>query len=284
MGSSEESRDFWTSKQYATSAAFVPQLTQKVVQYLAVEENDRILDLGCGDGILTAQIASALKSGYILGLDASPSMIQSAQHAYPTLTHPRCEFRVKDCTQLIEGPSRDGAIDGTWDKVFSNAALHWILRSPSTRLSVLEAAYRALKPGGTFVFEMGGAGNVSEIHAALTAGLLHFGCPLETARAASPWFFPSDAWMKNALEGVGFTVDKVELEYRPTKLTEAQNGGLEGWVKLFGASVLDHVEESKRDECVGWVSALLQTIVTREEDGSQWLGYVRLRGVATKGA
>lgn len=93
--------------------------------------------------------------------------------------------------------------------------------------------------------------------------------------------------MRGALEEIGFEVDTCELEYRPTKLTEqgGKEGGLEGWVRLMGAIFLEAIEdEAKRDEAVKEVCELLQTIVTREEDGSQWLGYVRLRGVARRPA
>lgn len=164
----------------------------------------------------------------------------------------------------------------------SNAALHWILRDESTRLSTLRAIYDCLKPGGTFVFEAGGHGNVSEMMTAMLWALVHHGLSIEEARAATPWFFPSDVWMKDALEGLGFRVDKIELEYRPTQLTTAAGGGLPGWIRLMGAQMLDALPEEKRELVVKEVCDVLQTVVTRNEDGSQWLGYVRLRGIARK--
>src|SRR4051794_32037392 len=95
----------------------------------------------------------------------------------------------------------------------SNAALHWILRSPDTRLATLSAIFSALKPNGKFVFEMGGAGNVGEIQSALFFALIrHGGMSIAAAHAANPWFFPSEAWMRTKLEDIGFRVDKLELE------------------------------------------------------------------------
>ena len=165
----------------------------------------------------------------------------------------------------------------------SNAALHWILRDSSTRVNTLRACFSALKTGGAFVFEMGGAGNVAEVHTALMSALLHQGLSIHQAREASPWFFPSDVWMRKTLEDIGFIVEVLEVEYRPTKLTIGDEGGLRGWVKLMGASMLGVLEdESKREAALEQVCKVLSTIVTRIEDGSEWLGYVRLRGVARK--
>lgn len=149
-------------------------------------------------------------------------------------------------------------------------------------MSTLRGIHGCLKPGGTYVFEMGGHGNVAETKTALTYALVQHGIPIEQAREASPWFFPSDTWMKNALEEVGFQVENIELEYRPTKLTSDTKGGLEGWIRLMGARFLDVLPAEKRDVAVRQICDVLQDVVTRGEDGSQWLGYVRLRGIAKK--
>lgn len=105
-------------------------------------------------------------------------------------------------------------------------------------MATLRAIYDSLKPGGSFVFEMGGHGNVAETMTALLFTLMQQGVSVEKAREANPWFFPSDSWVKEALEKVGLQVDKIETEYRPTKLTAAANGGLAGWIKLMGAQFL----------------------------------------------
>lgn len=158
-----------------------------------------------------------------------------------------------------------------------------MLRDSSTRLNTLKACFSALKPGGAFVFEMGGAGNVAEANTALISAIVHQGLSIDRARKASPWFFPSEVWMSKTLEDIGFVVEILEVEYRPTELTTGDEGGLRGWVKLMGASMLEVVEdESKRSAAIDEVCDVLSTAVTRVEDDSQWLGYVRLRGVAKK--
>ena len=274
-------KDHWSSTAYQSAAAFVPKLTSKVVSYLDVQPNDRILDVGCGDGTLTAQIAEAAGSGQVLGLDASQSFISTAEEKYATSS---CTFKLQDCTKLEECPE---AIDGSWDKVFSNAAMHWILRNTETRIRFFDNVYKALKPGGSFVFEQGGGGNVGEVQAASVAALTHAGLSLDEVREANPWFFPTTNWMSETLTNAGFEVEKCELEYRPTKLTvdtDDKSGGLEGWARLMCAQYLEKVSAEKQTGVLREICEILDSVIAREADGSKYLGYVRLRAVARKKA
>ena len=128
---------------------------------------------------------------------------------------------------------------------------------------------------------MGGHGNVSEVLTAFIFALVQNGIPIEKAREARPWFFPSEAWMKSTLESIGFQVERIETEYRPTQLTTTADGGLAGWGRLFGAQFLEALPAEKREPVIQQICDVLQTAATRE-DGSQWLGYVRLRGIARR--
>jgi hypothetical protein len=170
-----------------------------------------------------------------------------------------------------------------FDKVFSNAALHWILGSPLYRDDVFRGVNSALKEGGTFVFEMGGKGNVTEMRAAiLQAVSKRVGA--ETAREADPWFFPDEEWMWAALERHGFVVEKMELEERPTKVEEGKGGGIEGWVRLMGSKFFDVVGkegEEAREDCIREAVGRLEE-ECRMEDGAHAIGYVRLRALARK--
>lgn len=275
-------KDHWSAEKYSAAANFVPQLTTKVLQHLSPQPGESILDIGCGDGQLTTKLASSVgPTGRVLGLDASASFIASARAAN---THPHCAYELQDCTALAANAS---AASAQWDKAFSNAAMHWILREPATRAGFFAAVHGLLKPGGKFVFEMGGKGNVAEFHAAFVGALTtHGGLGIARARAASPWFFPSTDWMAMALGEAGFDVEVCESEYRPTKLTEEKedgSGGVEGWVRLMGAKFLEAVEgEERREKVVRAVCDWVEDAVQREEDGSKWIGYVRCRAVATK--
>lgn len=271
----QDRKDHWIAKAYTDSASFVPRLTSTVVAWLDPQPNDIILDVGCGDGLLTAQIKESCAS--VTGVDASANLINAARTSYGSI--PDLSWEVHDCRFLEKSRHFQ---PGHYTKIFSNAAFHWILRDPLTRQSVLDAAYKALKPSGMFVFEMGGAGNVAEVHAALISALVHHGVGIQEAREVSPWLFPSEQFMKNILGKAGFSLEKSQLEYRPTKLTTEDEGGIEGWVRLFGAQFLEKLSESHRKSAVKEICDTLETVLTHEEDGSKWLGYVRLRIMAKK--
>jgi SAM-dependent methyltransferase len=209
-------------------------------------------------------------------------MIEAAQRTYSESRHHNVTFHVQDCG-IFNDEAKAKYLTGNWDKVFSNAAMHWILRRPEVRQPFFQNVYAALKPRGLFVFEQGGAGNVGEIHAALIASLIADGAMPQQAHKTSPWFFPSENWMRRALEAAGFEVLKLELEYRPTNLTPDDGkggGGLEGWIRLFGAQFVEAARD--KEGFVKRVCEIVGPLVTREEDGSMWVGYTRLRGVGRK--
>lgn len=274
----------------------MPALATKVTEYLDAQPSDRILDIGCGDGPLTGTIAMRLSSdagGRIVGLDSSPSMIGTAASTVSKQFPGVATFHVHDCRSVAPGSGSDAVNSGgvleaaTYDKIFSSAALHWVLRDTSIRKSFFSDCLQLLKPGsGKLVFEMGGAGNVAETHAAFRLALAHRGLLNEQIDEADPWYFASVDWMRETLKETGFDVELVESEYRPTKLTakgDHGEGGLEGWIRLMGAQYLQAVSEDARDEVVHDVCNAVRRCVERE-DGSEWLGYVRLRAVAKRPA
>ena len=269
---------------YNTAASFVPKLTAKVQQLLDPQPTDEILDIGSGDGELTGKIAPFCH--FITGLDASRSFYETAiTKVVPK--HKNSFFFHHDCRWLQPGRKlKDTLSSNRYDKVFSNAALHWILRDETARIPFFDDVLRVLRPGGTFVFEMGGAGNVAEVHATIRSVLFcMFAVPLEEIRKADPWFFPSEEWMRQTLTNAGFQAEFVESFYRPTKLnpsTPDGSGGLEGWVKLMGAPFLNLLPEAKRSTAVRYICEILDNVITHKEDGGQYLGYVRLRVVARK--
>lgn len=279
----EASSDPWTANAYKASSLFVPLLTSKVTQWLALKQDQRILDLGCGDGVLTVTLKPLCAE--IIGLDSSPNLIAAAKKDYGHVEG--IQWIVKDCRHLdgLKLPPRPGySREAGYDQVFSNAALHWILRDHSTRESTIQNVFRLLRPGGTFVFEMGGPANVSEVHAALISALVHRGVSIRNAREACPWYFPSEVEMSTLLAKVGFHVERIEAEHRPTRLTEGVEGsGLEGWIRLHGDSFLKAVDERLREDMVKEVCEVLDSVISREEgEGGKWLGYVRLRALARK--
>ncbi|OGM43897.1 methyltransferase [Aspergillus bombycis] len=284
MTGQDQKADMWSADVYGEKVApFVAVLTEKIVSWLDPKPTGKllhmdkrayeVLDVGCGDGVLTAKLASHVKR--IVGVDASPNMIEHFQR-----THSDIESRVVDCRRLDQVSD---LTDGKFDKVFSNAALHWILRDPETRSNMVKGCFNALKPGGIFVSESGALGNVAEVHAAIVSALVIQGIPVEEARAASPWWFPSQEAMKQLLEGEGFQWVKGEAELRQTKLTDHKEGGIEGWIRLFCEpflQVLPTVEA--RNAAVKHAVDVLEGVGRHQHDGSFTVNYIRLRFVAQK--
>src|SRR5512146_1581084 len=191
----------WKADRYAQHAHFVPALGQPVLDLLEPRTGERILDLGCGDGVLTEKIAAA--GAVVVGVEASADMVAAAQ------------ARGLDA-RVVDGARLD--FTGEFDAVFSNAALHWMKDDPD---AVIAGVARALKPGGRFAGEMGGHGCVAAITVALIAVLERRGVD---GKSANPWYFPTVADYRARLERGGFTVEYIELIPRPTPLPTSMAG------------------------------------------------------------
>jgi trans-aconitate methyltransferase len=241
----------WNATAYAEVGAFVPSLGAGVLEWLNVQHGERVLDLGCGDGQLTAKIAAA--GAQVVGLDASAEMLAGAR------------ARGLD-VQL--GNAEALPFDREFDAVFSNAALHWVRDQDA----MLAGVHRALKPGGRFVVEMGGHGNVAAILVALTAVLERHGCAgLEDGVN----YYPAPEAYTERLARHGFAVEQMQLIPRPTPLP----AGMRAWLTTFRSGVLAAVPEELREKVLDETVALLEPAL-RDERGN-WTGdYVRLRFIA----
>lgn len=238
----------WSARQYAENASFVPALGQDVLALLAVSSGERILDLGCGDGALTERIAR--QGAEVLGVDASEAMVEAARAR-------GVNAQRTDAYQL--------PFDQQFDAVFSNAALHWML-DPQT---VLAGVKRALKPGGRFVAEFGGHGNVAAICTALIASLQFRGI---SARGRHPWYFPTAEEYAHLLETAGFKVDSIALIPRPTPLPTGMQAWLETFAQPFFHGLDDDLKITVMDNTLNLLSHTLS-----DGQGHWSADYVRLR-------
>ena len=243
----------WNTQTYHENARFVSDLGMAVVEWLAPQPGDRILDLGCGDGVLTLKLRDL--GCDVVGVDSSPEFIESARSL-------GLDARLLDGQEL--------PFDREFDAVFSNAALHW-MKQPDR---VIEGVWRALKPGGRFVGEFGGDGNVGAIVDALHHALADRGID---AKLLHPWYFPTVEEYRTRLELRGFQVNKIALIPRPTPLPT----DIRGWLQTFANPFLVALPSTERE-------AFLEEVVTRLEltlqnESGQWAAdYVRLRFAASK--
>ena len=228
-------------------------LGQPVVELLAPRPRERILDLGCGDGALTEQLVQL--GCTVVGVDGSPRQVEAARAR-------GLDARVVDGEQL--------AFDAAFDAVFSNAALHWMRRADD----VIAGVWRAFRPGGRFVGELGGHGCVATIVRALDAALARRGID---GAGVNPWYFPTTGEYGARLAGRGFRVASIALIPRPTPLP----GDVTGWLETFAESFTAALPAAERPAFVAEVRAALRPALC-DAQGRWTADYVRLRFAAER--
>ena len=247
--------DRWDSALYDDRHSFVWKRAGDLIDLLDPQPGEHILDLGCGTGHLTSQIAE--RGADVIGLDASASMIAQARQNYPKL-------------KFVLADARTFELGSGFDAVFSNAALHWIPEPAQ----VIASVAGALKPGGRFVLEMGAKGNIARIVEALVAVLEEAGY-----KATNPWYFPSAAEYASALEQQNFEVQALWTIERWSKLEHPERG-LREWLEMFAGVWFEGVPAKARGALVAEIESRLQASLFR--DNAWWADYRRLRVVARR--
>jgi trans-aconitate 2-methyltransferase len=251
----ERGQTQWNPSLYDTKHAFVSQYGEALLELLAPKPGERILDLGCGTGDLAYKISEC--SATVIGLDSSIDMIATARAKYPALA-----FTLGEATHF--------AFDEQFDAVFSNATLHWV-KPPEDAVRCIT---NALKPGGRFIAEFGGAGNVAHIAAALhSAHMTLAGTPL-----LHNWYFPSIGEYAPILEAYGLEVQAAWLFERPTPL-DGEDGML-NWLAMFGKPILRGVSTELATRVTAFAERTLRQ--TNYIDGQWFADYRRIRISAIK--
>ncbi len=258
MNQTRTSNNDWNSLLYQEKHAFVWHYGENLLQILNPQPNERILDLGCGTGQLTAKIAEA--GAEVIGIDSASEMIEQAQQNYPNL-----QFQVAD--------AKNFQLPQPVDAIFSNAALHWIPQADDVISSIRES----LKINGRFVAEFGGKGNIGLIVKALYNALENIG--VKNAPNLNPWYFPSIAEYASKLEKQGFEVTYSQLFSRQTLLQD-KDAGLANWIKMFCVNFFQGLSEEEKIMVIQDVEKHLKPKLYQE--GNWFADYKRIQIIGIK--
>ena len=221
--------DHWNAKFYDNNHAFVAQYGKGLIDLLSPQSKEKILDLGCGTGDVTATIYQQVDGIELIGVDSSANMVERAKVKYPHI-----DFQVADAINL--------PFDDEFDAIFSNAVLHWI----KTPEMVLQNIYKSLKKNGRFVAEFGGKDNVKGIMNGLIQQFELLNIPFPEEKF--PWYFPSIAEYTTLMEQAGFRVTLAQHYDRPTILDG--NDGLKNWLEMFGPTIFENIETTIKDHII----------------------------------
>ena len=248
----------WNSALYESKHSFVWRYAADLLELLSPQSDERILDLGCGTGQLTQEITA--QGAIAIGIDKAPTMIEQARKNYSDL-----QFEIADAINFhFEEP---------FDAVFSNATLHWI-NQPEQAIACI---WKALKPGGRFVAEFGGKGDIKTILTAINKVLTS----VSVAKPElNPWYFPSVGEYTTLLEKQGFSVTYAALLERPTLLEGDE--GMQNWIEMFANRFLQEIPTNKGMSVIQDIENQLRPDLY--QDGNWFADYIRIRVVARKEA
>jgi trans-aconitate methyltransferase len=260
----------WNAQDYAQNSQAQQQWAKELITQLQLCGHETLLDLGCGDGKVTAEIARIVDHGTVVGIDNSEAMLALAQRRYPQTQHPNLSFRVMDAGNL--------SFAEQFDVVFSNAVLHWIKQHQP----VIDGLYRSLKTGGRILLRMGGQGDAAGMRMVIdrvkdTAPWLRYFIGFEF-----PYTFPGADEYRLMLEAASFTVKRLELVAKD--MTHESRAGLAGWIRTTWLPYMQRVPEEYREWFIEAVCSSYLDQVTLCADGKAHVAMVLLEVEAEKSA
>jgi trans-aconitate 2-methyltransferase len=230
----------WDPAQYAANSAVQQIWARELIVKLGLRGHEHILDVGCGDGKVTAEIARAVPGGSVTGIDASVEMISFAEKAFPKSRNPNLEFHVMDARQI--------KMARPFDLVFSNAALHWV----DDHQKFLAGAAAVLKTGGRLVVSCGGKGNAQDVFVALRPELRTRAWRQYFRQIPEPYFFYSADEYKKWLARAGFSTRRIGLA--PKDATYPGAEGFSSWLRTTWMPYVQRVPEDLREQFIAAVT------------------------------
>ena len=223
----------WNAKDYAQYSSAQLQWAQELISNLALRGSESVLDIGCGDGKISAQLAQAVESGNVLGIDLSEGMIRLASIQFPPTKYPNLSFLHMDATDIH--------LSERFDVAFSNATLHWV----RNHVANLRGTHGCLKAGGKILFQMGGRGNATEVFSAIQAVLQHPKWLQYFEDFTPPYHFYGPEEYETWLLESSFRTGRVELV--PKDMQHQGVEGLTGWLRTTWFPYTDCLPSEFRD-------------------------------------
>jgi len=258
----------WNAADYAANSAVQQSWARELITKLNLRGDEHILDVGCGDGKVTAEIARALPRGSVTGADASPQMIEFAKKTFPAGTFPNLRFRVIDARKIKLGRK--------FDFFFSNAALHWV----DDHQAILRGAASVLKPGGRLVVSCGGKGNAHDVFLALRPEMRLKRWREFFRRMPMPYFFHAPADYEKWLPKFGFKIQALKLA--PKDATYAGAEGFATWLRTTWIPYVQRVPENVREDFIAAVTGRYVARHPSDGHGKIHVRMVRLEIEAVK--
>lgn len=250
----------WNAAAYAANSVVQQSWARELIARLKLRGDEHVLDVGCGDGKVTAEIARALPRGTVVGTDASAEMIAFAREIFPPKKNPNLKFQVMDARKI--------QFAHQFDLVFSNAALHWV----DDHEAILRGAASVLKPGGRLVVSCGGKGNAHDVFLALRPEMRLNRWREFFRQMPMPYFFYAPADYEKWLPKFGFLINSVELAPKDALYPGAD--GFATWLRTTWIPYVQRVPEAVRED---FISAVTQRYVAKHPPDQS--GHVRVRMV-----
>jgi len=249
----------WNAAAYAANSVVQQSWARELIAQLPLRGDERILDVGCGDGKVTAELARAVPRGSVTGVDASPQMIEFAETTFPPAKNSNLTFRIADARKI--------KFDRPFDLIFSNAALHWV----DDHQTFLKRASACLRPAGRLVISCGGKGNAHEVFLALRPEMrLKRWCEF-FRKMPMPYFFHAPSDYEKWLPRFGFKINRLALA--PKHATYAGREGFATWLRTTWIPYVQRVPEPLREE---FIAAVVERYVARHPLEDTGLVHVRM--------
>jgi len=226
----------WDAGDYNKHSSAQYEWARELISKLNLNGAESILDIGCGDGKVTALIGSYLKKGNVTGIDSSADMVKMAKKSFPPAKHPNLSFIVLDASGLN--------FDSLFDVAFSNAVLHWV----KDQMSVLQGVQKCLKKSGRILFQMGGKGNAQDIMDTLDELIKNEKWWHYFDKFPFPYFFYSPDEYTQWLSEAGLITKRLELI--PKDMVQKGKEGLAGWARTTWMPYTQRVPDDQRNSFI----------------------------------